>query len=115
MRLLLCERRINYPHNDDVWHLRFHWSRLREQLRRDLCVGLYRFSPVRRVRGGRDVFWIWADQDALVLKCLALVLGKFLLPLLSPFCFHLAGRGGGKGAVRAVHAAVGDATFVFLR
>ena len=64
---------------------------------------------------GRDVFWIWAPQAALVLKCLALVLGKFLVPLRSPFCYHFAGRGGGKGAVRAVPAAVGDATFVFLR
>ncbi|HAI70641.1 MAG TPA: hypothetical protein DCM38_14540, partial [Gammaproteobacteria bacterium] len=34
----LCERRINYPHNDDVWHLRFHWPRLR---------GAFTTRPVR--------------------------------------------------------------------
>ena len=65
------------------------------------------------MRGPKEVYWIWAAQDALVLKCLAIVLTRFMHPKLSPFCYHLTGRGGGKGAVRAVQAAVGEATFVF--
>ena len=96
-----------------MWHLRFHWPRLRGPLQRALCEGQYRFSPVKRVRGPKEVYWIWAAQDALVLKCLAIVLTRFMHPKLSPFCYHLTGRGGGKGAVRAVQAAVGEATFVF--
>ena len=43
---------------------------------------------------------LWAARDALVLKALALVLSD-RLPA-SPSCYHLAGHGGAKGAVRTV-------------
>ncbi len=109
----LCERRKNYHHNDDVWHLRFHWQRMRVRIQRELREGRYRFAPVRRVRIGRKAYGIWAARDALVLKCLAIVLAKEFEPRLSPCCYHLAGRGGAKGAVRAVMAEAGQATFVF--
>ncbi len=47
------------------------------------------------------------------MKATALVLQMELAPVLSPRCFHLAGHGGLKGAVRAVDAARRDQTFVF--
>ena len=47
---------------------------------------------------------LWSSRDALVLKCLALVLGR-CLPL-SDRCFHIKGTGtrkrGGKAAIRQV-------------
>lgn len=42
-----------------------------------------------------------------------IVLGEALAPNLSRLCYHVAGHGGAKAAVRAVRSAVGDARFVF--
>ena len=56
------------------------------------------------MRGQGEVKEIWSAQDALVLKPLAIVLQDKLQPHLSPRCFHLAGAGGLKGAVREVDA-----------
>ncbi|NEP79500.1 MAG: reverse transcriptase [Okeania sp. SIO3B3] len=50
---------------------------------------------------------------ALVLKALAIVLQEVLQPHLSPRCFHLAGTGGLKGAVREVDAHLQEFEFVF--
>jgi RNA-directed DNA polymerase len=44
---------------------------------------------------------LWSAQDALVLKAMAMVLGEYLKPVLSGNCYHLAGNGGAKAAVRA--------------
>jgi hypothetical protein len=111
--LWLCERRIDYHHNDDVWHIRFHRAQVQAQIQALLLAGDYLFEPVRRVTGNGGFYWIWAARDAWVLKAMAIVLGDFLRPKLSPNCYHLEGRGGGKAAVRAVQAAVDSATFVF--
>ncbi len=62
---------------------------------------------------GGEVKEIWAAQDALVLKALAITLQEVLQPHLSPRCFHVAGRGGLKGAVREVAAALPEHEFVF--
>lgn len=77
-----------------------------------------RFAPTKGVSiwhvGVNLVFTrLWSAADALVLKATALVLGNFLRPYLSPQCYHLAGNGGAKGAVRAVQAQVEHASFVF--
>jgi hypothetical protein len=53
---------------------------------------------------------LWAARDAVVLKALALGLTP-RLPA-SPHCYHLSGRGGGKGAVRAVLEHLPAHTFV---
>ena len=55
----------------------------------------------------------WSAQDALVLKAIAIVLTRHLLPHLSPRCFHLAGSGGLKGAVGEVARHLPDYDFVF--
>ncbi|NEO96202.1 MAG: reverse transcriptase, partial [Moorea sp. SIO3G5] len=54
-----------------------------------------------------------SSLDALVLKAMTIVLTEQLTPVLSPRCFHLAGHGGLKGAVREVAENVSDHTFVF--
>jgi len=111
--LLLCERRKDYHHNNEVWHVRFHRARVQAQIQALLLASDYWFEPVRRVEKNGGFYWIWAARDAWVLKAMAIVLGDFLRPKLSPYCYHLEGRGGAKAAVLAVQAAVAEATFVF--
>ncbi len=70
-------------------------------------VWKHRFSLLSRItlKDGEDTD-LWSARDALVLKALAIVLGKHL-PV-SPRCTHLKGHGGAKYAVREVrdHLAV---------
>jgi len=109
----LCERRLDYSPNDDVWDVRWRWEELRPRLQERLRAGVYRIGEVRRVRTGDETIEVWPALDALVLKATALVLAAHWLPALSPRCYHLEGRGGAKAAVRFVAAQRGDNTFVF--
>ena len=109
----LCNSRKDYHPNNDIWHLRFHWKEIKPLLQSSLLEGSYHFEPVRRVWTPDGNIYLWASQDALVLKAVALVLNQELRPHLSSNCYHLTGKGGGKGAVRAVQAEVGNAKFVF--
>ncbi len=97
----LCDRRKKYPHNDDVWDLRFRWVKIKPDLQKALLDGEYTFSPQVRIRMPDRTIELWSAQDALVLKAVALVLGEFLGPILSRNCYHLKGHGGAKAAVRA--------------
>ena len=109
----LCRCRKDYHPNNDIWHLRFNWSEIKPVLQSSLLEGSYHFEPLRRVWTPDGHIYLWASQDALVLKAVALVLNQELRPHLSSNCYHLTGKGGGKGAVRAVQAEVGNAKFVF--
>ena len=109
----LCDRRQDYHHNNDVWQLRRWWAEKKPLLVAQLRAGTYRFREQRCVRGQGEVKEIWSAQDALVLKALAIVLHEVLAPHLSLRCFHLAGTGGLKGAVREVDAHLHEYEFVF--
>ncbi len=65
------------------------------------------------IRGEEKSIEWWSSLDALVLKAMTIVLTEHLKPVLSPRCFHLAGNGGLKGAVREVAAHVEELPFVF--
>lgn len=106
-------RRKHYHHNSDVWQLRRWWDEKKRVIVAQLREGRYRFREQRRVQARGDVKEIWAAQDALVLKALAIALGEELQPHLSPRCFHLAGTGGHKGAVREVAPHLHEYKFVF--
>jgi len=54
----------------------------------------------------------WSARDVLVLKAVTLTLGELLSPGIDARCYHVAGRGGLKGAVRAVRDAAASARFV---
>ena len=85
-----------------MWSLRFYWSTEKARLRDELLAGSYCFEPMSRVtKSDGTVIHIWSARDALVLKALAIVLGKHL-PV-SASCVHVKGHGGAKAAVRAVH------------
>jgi RNA-directed DNA polymerase len=109
----LCQRRKDSGPNADVWDVRWQWDELRPRVQALLRTGQYRFSPTRRAWLDGEPIEIWSAQDALVLKALAIVLGRALDGRLSQRCFHLTGRGGSKAAVRQTVAAAGENTFVF--
>ena len=101
----LVKRRQAYPSSSDVWSFRRKWQQEKARLQEELAAGRYRFSPMSRViRRDQSKIELWSARDALVLKCLALVLSR-RLPL-SKRCFHIKGSGGrkrgGKAAVREV-------------
>ena len=54
----------------------------------------YRFSPLTRIHRSEDDLEIWAALDTLVLKAMAIVLGRRLN--LSRSCYHLLDHGGAK-------------------
>jgi RNA-directed DNA polymerase len=58
----LCQRRENASDQADVWHLRWHWQRLRPQLQADLRQGRYRFGPLQRIRGQDGVLEVWSAR-----------------------------------------------------
>ncbi|MGH7817453.1 MAG: reverse transcriptase/maturase family protein, partial [Candidatus Binatia bacterium] len=91
----LCQRRKNFPDDSDIWSLRRNWLSEQTRLRSELLGGAYRFGLLSRVKlkSGEEID-LWSARDALVLKCLSLVLAKKLS--LSPRCAHVKGNGGSK-------------------
>ena len=105
----LCQRRKDYSPNNDVWDLRRNWDRIKPELQKILLAGDYTFQPLAEFRLTDEIIEMWSAPDALVLKALAMVLSKHLEPILSGRCYHVAGRGGAKAAVRAaLEASSGD-------
>ena len=75
----LCVRRKSWPADSDVWSLHFCWSAEKARLRDELLARRYCFAPLSRVtKSNGEVIHIWSARDALVLKALAIVLGKHL-------------------------------------
>ncbi len=111
----LCQRRLDYPGSSDVWNVRRHWPKVKRQLERDLLHGQYRFSPLRRIHAHGECIELWEALDALVLKALAMVLGRTLNFHRS--CYHLPGKGrekrGTKAAVRHICSRLPSNQFVF--
>ena len=109
----VCEKRAHYHHNGDIWHLRRWWSETKPVLQAQIRSGTYRFRELRLIKGKERIVEWWSSQDALVLKAIAIVLTEHLNPHLSRQCYHLAGTGGLKGAVRQVSQHLDEHTFVF--
>ncbi|MDA0661101.1 MAG: reverse transcriptase/maturase family protein [Planctomycetota bacterium] len=109
----LCKRRENYSHNDEVWRVRERWGDIKPQLQRQLINGEYSFSPLRRVHRTNDYLEIWSALDSLVLKAIAIVFTRRLVPQLSKRCTHITGNGGSKSGVREVQANLPNNKFVF--
>ncbi|MGB2938668.1 MAG: reverse transcriptase/maturase family protein [Phycisphaerae bacterium] len=109
----LCKQRRDSHANNDVWDLRWRWPEIRPILQRRLLAGTYRFEAVRRYRLPGETVEGWSSPDALVLKAVAIVLSRRLGPHLSGRCYHLAGRGGAKAAVRDVAQRLSANTYGF--
>ena len=100
----LCQARIDYSSNADIWDLRRNWSLIQPQLQRQLLAAEFRFSPQTQYHFADEIKVVWAAIDSLVLKCIAIVLTPLLTPFLSKRCFNLKGNGGLKAAVRETKA-----------
>jgi len=109
----LCEQRKDYPHNADVWDVRWRWEELRPELQEQLLAGTYRFGTVERIRSSGKVLELWPALDALVLKAVTIVLSRRLGPMFAETCYHPAGHGGAKKAVRDVARHSSENEFVF--
>ncbi len=94
----LCQQRQFYPADADIWHLRFFKALLLPKIFQALKAGTYRLSAIQQVykHNGESIL-LWCAQDALILKCLTLLLAP-LLPCHNQ-CYHLKGHGGAKQAV----------------
>lgn len=97
----LCEKRSHYHFNNDVWQVRRWWEEKKPQLQALLRSGRYLFRELRAIWGQQQKIEVLSALDALVLKAIAIVLTAHLKPHLSLRCFHLAGSGGMKVAVRS--------------
>ncbi|MFT7052884.1 MAG: RNA-directed DNA polymerase [Psychromonas sp.] len=107
----LCKQRANFPANADIWHLRFHWHRVRLELLESLNKQDHTFLPLSVVtKADGESIHLWSSQDALVLKMLAMALPEPLA--LSPHCTHIKGHGGLKATVSDLHAALPDYSYV---
>ncbi|MEG5532076.1 reverse transcriptase domain-containing protein [Enterobacter ludwigii] len=102
----LCDARKGAPDNADIWHLRHHWHRTRDDLLTRLLNGTYRLTPMllTKKRPHHDRQVMWGAQDALVLKWTALLITPDLD--LHPRCEHVKGHGGGPQSVRRMHDAL---------
>jgi RNA-directed DNA polymerase len=107
----LCKQRANFPANADIWHLRYHWHTLRQELLQSLHKQDYNFVPLSVVtKADGEIIHLWSSQDALILKMLAMALPDALA--LSPLCTHCKGHGGLKATVSALKAMLPDYTYV---
>jgi RNA-directed DNA polymerase len=107
----LCKQRRNFPAHADIWHLRFHWYRVRQELLQTLNKQDYTFMPLSvATKADGETLHLWSSHDALVLKMLAMALPEALA--LSPLCTHIKGHGGLKATVSALQAALPDYTYV---
>ena len=70
-------------------------------MQQSLLAGEYSISPQDEFRMPDGSIELWSALDSLVLKAMSIVLGEHLKPIMSHNCYHLAGHGGAKAAVRA--------------
>ena len=88
----LCKQRRGWPDAADVWSFRRDWHVEKAQLQEELRGGRFRFGLQERVlRDNGEEIDLWSARDALVLKALALVLGRHL-PV-SRRCVHVRTMG----------------------
>ena len=108
----LCRQRRDWPASADVWSFRRDWVEFdKQRVQAALLCGRFRFGLLQRAtKADGSEADLWSARDALVLKALALVLGRMLS--ISPRCTHIKGNGGAKAAIRQVSAALAANRFV---
>lgn len=109
----LCIQRRHFPTHADIWHLRFYWPTERARIKASLLYGTYRFEPMSRVtKASGEPVVVWSSADALVIKCLTLLL-QAQLPV-HRACEHVRGHGGGAASVARVHRLVRSKQYPFI-
>ena len=84
----VCQRRLCWSPNADIWWLPRDWQDEKQQLKDELLSGRFRFGLLDRVtKADGTEMDLWSARDALVLKALTIVLAP-MLPV-SPRCTHV--------------------------
>jgi hypothetical protein len=61
--LWLCKQRRNFPANAGIWHLRFHWHRVRQDLLQSLNKQDYTLQPLSVVtKADGESIHLWSSQ-----------------------------------------------------
>jgi len=74
----LCKRRKKLSPNNEIWDFRKNWKANKLKLQEALRSGEYQFSPQTELRLPDGNIEYWSARDSLVLKAMAIVLGKHL-------------------------------------
>ena len=65
----LCKRRIRFPADADIWHLRFHWRFFRPVLIGLWDTGQYHFNPLQRIKlASAETLHLWSYMVRPVLQ-----------------------------------------------
>ena len=96
--------RENDSHNNDIWHVRFYWPKIKEEIRHTLLNGTYQLSPVQ-VCGNKNGHRLtrWTAIDAIVLKAISIVITEPIRQKIDSRCYHIKGNGGVKVCVSSFH------------
>ena len=114
----LYKQRVDYNHNADIWHFRFHLTEKHlKKISNQIKNGSYKFQPLIRLKNSRfdtksPPRAIWAAQDSLVLKTLALK----IQPIIShnfQNLYHLKDTGGLKKAVSITKQNLSKYKYIF--
>ena len=109
----LCDLRLAYSHNNDIWDLRRQWKTMKADLLERLNEGTFEFSPLTRYVHPDHTVTVWSSMDMLVLKLITLKLYGGIKPYLSSSCVHVKGHGGLKKAVKDTYQATQEHHYVF--
>ncbi len=110
----VCELRIDYSPNSDIWHLRRHWETLKSKILNQLNDGSYTFSPLT-IYTFKDnvVISLGGSEDMIALKIITNTLSRHMGDHIPASCYHVKGHGGLKKAVEQTYAAIPKYTHVF--
>ena len=64
----LCKQRKDYPHNADVWDVRWRWEEIRPQLQERLRAGVYRLGALERIQTSEKTIEHWSAKHAHVIR-----------------------------------------------
>ena len=109
----LCDLRIDYSPNSDIWNLRRHWKKVKPRILKQLNEGSYTFSPLT-IYTFKDgvMISLWTSEDMLALKIITNALFRHMEAHIPASCYHVKGHGGLKKAVEETYGAIPQYTYV---
>jgi RNA-directed DNA polymerase len=110
----LCDLRVDYSPNSDIWNLRRDWKTLKPKILHQLNHGSYTFSPLTIYTFNDGVMIsLWSSEDMLALKIITNALSRHMGKQIPASCYHVKDHGGLKKAVDDTYGAIPKYTHVF--
>jgi len=86
----LCDLRLDYSHNNDIWDLRRHWESLKHTFLHQMNTGTYQFNALDVYVHGDVSIYLWSSLDMIALKLITQALSsKISVP---SSCYHTKGK-----------------------